>query len=282
MLNPDIFTDMDCVRVERRRSRLIFAAIASFLMMLGFAATYVWAERSGRAELMRSSNERLHSALSRLEREIDTFDILPLTVAMDNQVISFLASKDHSSQREEIGTYLAKLNAAAGTLQVYLIDTGGTVVASSNWKDSTGFVGRNVSYRPYVQNAKPGVVTSHYGIGTTANAPGYYLATAVEQDGVRVGTIAVKIDLEQLERDWLNGMDQLMFLADANRVVVLSSREAWKYHSLGPLTAAKIAELNKTRQYNSHVLNALSWNASPPNEDGTMFVTVGDAEETRT
>lgn len=281
MFDPDIFTDMDCTRRERRRSFVMFATAVALVMLLGFVATYLSAERAGRHDLMAASNDQLHRAFTKFEREIDKLGILPLTMAMDQRVGSFLAATDRGAQAGEINHYLATLNMAAGTLQIYLIDAGGTVIASSNWKDSSSFVGRNISYRPYVQNAKAGSVTGYYGIGTTANTPGYYLATAVERDGVRVGTVAVKLDLEQLEHDWLNGMDQLMFMTDANRVIVLSSRAAWKYHSLGPLDAAKIAELNQTQQYNSHVMDALDWQVRPRHADGTLFVTVGDGQETR-
>ncbi|MDG5496216.1 ATP-binding protein [Niveispirillum sp. BGYR6] len=281
MFDPDIFTDMDCTRMERRRSFLLFVAAVALSMLLGFFATYLWAEHDGRHDLMAASNDQLHRAFAKFEREIDKLGILPLTVAMDQRVGSFLAAADRGAQVSEINQYLATLNMAAGTLQVYLVDAGGTVIASSNWADSSSFVGRNISYRPYVQNAKAGSVTGYYGIGTTANTPGYFLATAVERDGVRIGTVAVKLDLEQLEHDWLNGMDQLMFMTDANRVIVLSSRAAWKYHSLGPLDAAKIAELNQTQQYNSHVMDALDWQAQAPHADGTLFVTVGDGQETR-
>lgn len=282
LLDPDIFTEMDCVRRQRRRSVLTFFTVVVLSMALAFVGTYIWAEQRGRAALKDFGNDQLESAISRLEREIDKFGIQPLTIAMDANVAAFLESSDRSSQSATMGDYLARVNAAAGALQTYLIDPNGLIIASSNWGGERSFVGRNISYRPYFQKAVPGSVTGYYGIGTTGNTPGYYLATAVEMNGKRLGVVAIKLDLEQLEDDWLSGMDQLMLMTDSNRVVVLSSREEWKYHSLGPLIPQKQEELNQTQQYNSHVMNALSWQASAPNSDGSQFVSIGDGDGTRT
>ncbi|WP_429932750.1 sensor histidine kinase [Agrobacterium vitis] len=282
MLDLNIFSDMDCVRYQRRRGMMLFALIAALLMAIGFVATYVWCERSARAALTGVSSEQLHQAITRIEREIDKSGILPLTVAMDNDVASFMQSSDRGQAIDAMGSHLAQLNTAAGTQQLYLVDSGGTVIASSNWRDSNSFVGRNISYRPYVQTAQVGKITGYYGIGTTGNAPGYYLATAVERDGIRLGVVAVKIDLKQIEADWLNGLDQPTIMTDANRVVVLSSRQDWKYHSLGPLAPEKLAEMNRTQQYNRHIMDALSWKTDEANPDGTVFVKVGDANTTAT
>ncbi len=276
MLDPAIFTDMECVRRERRRSMLIFLIIAMLLTTFGFLAVYAWAERRGRAELTTFGDDQLHFAITRLEREIGKYGILPLTLAMDRDVGAFMVASNRAGRLDAMGNYLARFNAAAGTMQAYLIGPDGVVIASSNWKDPTSFVSRNISYRPYFQDAKAGTVTGYYGIGTTGNKPGYYLATAVESGGRRVGVVAIKIDLEQLENDWLSGTDQLMLMTDSNRVVVLSSRKEWKYHSLGTLAPQKLEELNQTQQYNRHVMDALSWQSSSPDAESGVFVTVED------
>lgn len=281
MLDPDIFTEMDCVQRQRRRGVLAFLILTLFFTATGFFAAYFWAERRGLAELTLQGERQLDRAITRLERETDKYGILPLTIAMDSDVIAFMQSDDRRSRINAMDRYLSRLNDAAKTLQVFLIDPAGVVIASSNWEDETSYVGRNISYRPYFQRAGPNAVNGYYAIGTTDKVAGYYLATAVEVDGKRIGVAAIKLDLGQLEKDWFTGVDQLMLMTDANRIVVLSSNERWKYHSLGPLSPQKLAELNETQQYNRHVMGALSWEPSQPNNDGSMIVTAGHENETR-
>jgi two-component system C4-dicarboxylate transport sensor histidine kinase DctB len=281
MLDPDIFTEMDCVRRQRRRGFLTFMVLTLFFTASGFFATYFWAQRHGLAELTRQGGSQLDGAISRLEREIDKHGTLPLTIAMDHDVIAFMQSRDRRSRINAMDRYLSRLNDVARTRQVFLIDLAGKVIASSNWGDETSYVGRSISYRPYFQRARPDVVNGYYAIGTTDKIAGYYLATAVEVDGKRVGVAAIKLDLGQLEKDWFTGVDQLMLMTDANRIVVLSSNDGWRYHSLGPLPPQKIEELNETQQYNRHVMGALSWTPSQATGDGGMIVTAGLGNETR-
>lgn len=279
--NPGIFADMECVRDQRRRNFYVFLVVAAIVTILAFAVAYVWEERRGRTDLQVLGSEHLNGAISRLEREIGKYGVLPLTIAMDRDVSSFLENPDKAGRTDAMNEYLARLNNAAGTMQAYIIDPTGRVVASSNWKEPTSFLSRNLSYRPYFQNARADSVTGYYGIGTTANAPGYFLATAIERAGFRIGVVAIKIDLEQLEIDWLGGLDQLTMMTDSNRVIVLSSRRGWKYHSLGELAPAKLEELNRSRQYNGYVMHALQWHPLAAASDGAQFMEIGDATGVR-
>lgn len=276
LLDPGIFADMACVQRHHRRDSLIFLAIAAVLAALGFWLAYAWNEGRGLAALKLAGDQELQRTIARMEREIDKYGILPIAIATDRDVAAFLQSRARSeAAAEAMNSYLARLNLAAGAEQSYLIDPDGTVAAASNWREATSFVGRNIAYRPYFQNARPGTLSGYYGIGTTGNTAGYYLATAIEVDGRRVGVVAVKIDLAQLERDWLGGLDQHVLMSDANGVVVLSSQPDWKYRSLGPLDPELLARINETQQYNRHILDPLTWRATKRFADDSMLVEAG-------
>jgi two-component system C4-dicarboxylate transport sensor histidine kinase DctB len=283
VLDPDVFADMDCVLHHRRRDLLVFLLVTWALAALGFWLTYSWNEQRALAAMKASSDRELQRTVSRLEREIDKYGILPFAIATDRDVSAFLQSGDRSSgARDAMSSYLARLNTIAGAEQTYLIDPGGEISASSNWREATSFVGRNISYRPYFQEARAGKLSGYYGIGTTGNTPGYYLATAIEAEGRRIGVVAIKIDLGQLERDWLGGTDQPVLVSDSNRIIVLSSRPDWKYLSLGPLDPAKITQLDETQQYNRHIPGALAWRPIDYLADDSMLLVAGDQNGTRT
>ena len=194
----------------------------------------------------------------RLERDIDKYGLVPLTAALDHEVIAYLLQAQNHSSIEPITRYLRALNDSVGALRTYLIDPHGTIIATSDAHHIYGFVGRNISYRPYVQNAAPGKLTVYYGVGTTENVSGYYLSTAVSSGQRRLGVVALKITLDQLEHLWLHA-DQRVLLSDANGVVVLSSEPRWKYAVLGPFKARLQQMLDATQQYNRHRLHDVGW-----------------------
>ena len=56
----------------------------------------------------------------------------------------------------------------------------------------------------------------------------------------------VKLNLENLEKRWVQGADKVM-LADEHGVIFLSSMRDWKYKTLAPLSPAVVEEINRTR-----------------------------------
>lgn len=283
VLEPDVFADMACVLRHRRFDALCFILATASLVLVSFWLTYVWTVNQQLETLKTLGDQRLQQSITRLDKETNKFGILPLTLALDSNVVAFLNTPDNSSDSVlAMNKYLARLNLAAGTLQTFLIDPHGRILSSSNWEEKTSFIGRDISYRPYFQNARPGKTTSYYAIGTTGNAAGYFLATEIEKDGRRIGVVAVKIDLEQIGDDWVSGTERPMLMYDANNIIVLSSRKDWAYHSLGALAPEKVAELNHTQQYNQHIFASLDWQALPAMDDGSALVKVTDQNSTHT
>ncbi|AQW31611.1 sensor histidine kinase [Ralstonia syzygii subsp. celebesensis] len=137
------------------------------------------------------------------------------------------------------------------------------------------FIGRDLSYRPYVQRAKAGHVEGYYAVGTTGNTAGYYLATAVENNGRRLGTVATKIGLDRLEHYWLGGIERRVVVLDENGVVVLSSRPEWKGRVTRALTDGQRQHLYDTQQYNRAPLATLVWQRVAPAFGEKRFVRVG-------
>lgn len=281
LLDPATYADLDCVRHFRRRGLIGSILVTLVIAVAGFCLAYLQAERSGVDALRAKAEAQLTRFIGRLEREIDKFGILPLTVSMNRDVIDFLQAPQKPGAVDAMNRYLANLNRSAGTAHAYLIDPTGVIVASSNWNQPPSFLGRDISYRPYFQQATAGTVSGYYGIGTTGNASGYYLATAVEQDGQRLGVIAVKIGLEQLERDWLEDVEQPVIVSDSNNVVILSSRPDWKFHTLGPIDPALAARVLENQQYNRHSLEPLAWAPTNRLADGSFYVRMSEATGSR-
>ncbi len=83
----------------------------------------------------------------------------------------------------------------------------------------------------------------------TTGEPGYFLSQAIRDDSGHVlGLIAIKIALQELEREWLQTPD-IVLASDAHGVVFLASQDAWRYRLLQPLSDEERRELKATQQY---------------------------------
>lgn len=283
---PVLYPELDCALRQRHtlRANYVFVIASIIAAICGFLLTSQITTRSGLESLNTHGDLELRRAVNRLEREIEKFAVLPVALSIDKSVEDFFRNDGENSEdtTEAMNAALLKLNDAAGAKQVYLINPQGRVIASSNAHDKDSFVGRDLSYRPYFRDSNVRLVNRYYGIGTTANTPGYYLSTALEERGRRLGVVVMKIGLEALERDWINGTDQLMMLSDENKIVVLSSHADWKYHSLGPIAPDRLAQINETQQYNHHVTEQLVWREQEHFANGGVTLLAGTPGRTRT
>ena len=83
-------------------------------------------------------------------------------------------------------------------------DTGvsGRVQATRNWRDADSFLGEDLSFRAYFQDAVRGEPGRFYGIGSTTGEAGYYLAHGLEEHGKIIGVAVIKVRLDTLEERW--------------------------------------------------------------------------------
>ncbi len=79
---------------------------------------------------------------------------------------------------------------------MYLLDTNGRVLATSNWSDPDSYLGEDLSFRAYWQDAMKGKPGRFYGIGSTRGEPGYYLAHGLVHGGRIIGVAVVKVKMD--------------------------------------------------------------------------------------
>lgn len=143
---------------------------------------------------------------------------------------------------------LADIRRRTGADVIYLLQPDGTTQVASNWAQADSFVHRNFAFRPYYREAMQGRLARFFGLGTTSIKRGYYFASAVKEGSRIIGVLVVKVDLEHIERLWGNSPEQLLVI-DNYGVVILSSREDWRFHSSRPLSAAERDEIHANIPY---------------------------------
>lgn len=143
---------------------------------------------------------------------------------------------------------LADIRRRTGADVIYLLQPDGTTQVASNWAQADSFVHRNFAFRPYYREAMQGHLARFFGLGTTSIKRGYYFASAVKEGSRIIGVLVVKVDLEHIERLWGNSPEQLLVI-DNYGVVILSSREDWRFHASRPLSAAERDEIHANIPY---------------------------------
>lgn len=238
----------------------------------GFGAYYV-AQQLGIAELQATGLHRLDLYTASLEREIGKYAFLPGTLGLERDVVNLLKHPADSRQAPQVNAYLEELNERAGTLSIYVIDTAGQVVASSNWRRPDSFIGEDLSFRPYFREAIDHSNGRFFGIGTTRGEPGYYLASTLTDDSRTIGVAVIKVSLEQLEKTWTT-VEAPVMVNDENGVVILGSVADWKFTTLRPLNEKTRSAFDQTQQYNRRALKPLGLKEISELDHGARLVSI--------
>lgn len=230
--------------------------LCTFIVAGACAGAYQMSRRMGLADLQTTGRHRLDLYAASLEREIGKYAFFPATLELETEVLGLLESATDTPRANAVNTYLERLSERAGTLSIYVLDATGIVRAASNWRRNDSFIGENLTFRRYVQDALNTGSGRFFGIGTTRGEPGLYLSSALAAGGRTLGVAVVKVSLEQLEKSW-STVEAPVLVADENGVVILSSVADWKFTTLRPLDDATRAAFDRSQQYNRRALQPL-------------------------
>ncbi|NQD92647.1 sensor histidine kinase [Pseudomonas sp. CrR25] len=230
---------------------ILLGLFASVWLGGRYAEQRLWQERSiearGQLQLYAQS---IHTLVER-------FRSVPEVLALDSDIKSLLHQPDDRRLRDQLNRRLERLNAAAGSNVLYLLDRDGETLAASNWRDWSSFVGNNYAFRPYFQDAVRQSSGRYFAVGVTTGIPGYFLSHVVRaDDGTVLGVLVVKLELEELQREWA-GQAGVLLVADSYSVVILSNRPAWRFRALSELDEQARAELVEVRKYAEQALQPL-------------------------
>ena len=254
------------------RHLTIFLLLLALMGLSGFGAHRI-AQRLGLSELQATGLHRLDLYTASLEREIGKYAFLPGTLGLERDVLDLLRHPAGNKLTPQVNAYLEQLNERAGTLSIYVIDTAGHVVATSNWRRADSFLGEDLSFRPYFRDAIDSGSGRFFGIGTTRGEPGYYLASTLVDDSKTLGVAVIKVSLEQLEKSW-STVEAPAMVSDENGVVILGSVADWKFTTLRPLDEATRRAFDQTQQYNRRALKPLGLKEISELDHGARLVSI--------
>lgn len=225
------------------------------------AAAYAGHElalQTGLSRLREAADHRLDMLATGLEADLARYDYLPALLDMTTVVPALLEAPGDPLLRDAANRYLNGVNATVGAEMLYVLDRSGVSLAASDWDQPGTTIGQDLSFRPYVSDAVHQGRGRFYGVGITSRKPGYYLSYALRHGGGVRGVAAVKINIEEVENVWRK-LPGHVLLVDERGVVILSTRDEWKYRPVAPLDAAQRAEVQRSRPYGDAPLDPLGW-----------------------
>ncbi len=164
---------------------------------------------------------------------------------------------------------------------IYVMDTTGNTIASSNWQAGDSFVGHNYRFRPYFRQAMTDNIGHYIAKGVTSQKVGQYLSCPVKINGKVIGAVVVKVNFERLQRRaeklWLRDQD-IMFIADERGVIFISPFRELRFKTILPMSGDVRRSIEKSRQYGAKI-TPIIMSARKSDVDGLYFVKFKDIRD---
>ncbi|AIL60268.1 ATP-binding protein [Pseudomonas alkylphenolica] len=235
-----------------RLGLIIFFILAGTLFTAGWAMHH--AKRQSMVEDAGRASQQLGLYANSLHTLIERYRALPAVLALDPELISALSGPVTEQVQDALNRKLERINGAANSSTLELLDRTGLAVAASNWRLPSTYVGSNYGFRPYFKQTRSQGSGRFYAVGVTSGVPGYFLSSAVQDEHGRfLGAMVVKLEFPELEREWRQGND-ILLVSDARGIIFIANQDGWRYRQLKPLSSADHAELAATRQYDKQQL----------------------------
>lgn len=214
------------------------------------------AQRAVAAEQERLVNLARLTASS-YQRQVDKFRLVATTLSSDPDVAQLLdvRTRDAASRLNE---RLANLSTTLDASVIYLLDDGGTTIASSNWRQPDSFLNENYGFRDYFKQAIARGAWEQFALGTRSGVPGLFVARRVDTRARSRGVIVVKIRFDRLEKEWASSTGAA-FVANGQGVILVSSKPEWRFQTIGKLNNAEQTRLRTQVEFGDQLLvqNAL-------------------------
>ena len=181
---------------NRRKAVILFLSLA-FVVCAGILGFRV-SEHFSLASLRAKVGNELDLLAAAIDGSVTRLAPIPSVVELNGDVIHLLrvGATEHPSLQDTTNRFLEKLNARIDGLAVFVLDTHGIVVASSDWIYSDNLLGKNLTYRPFFQAAVSGTPYRQFAIDPARDEPGYFFAHPIRdenQDWKVIGVAVVKV-----------------------------------------------------------------------------------------
>ncbi|WP_354691996.1 ATP-binding protein [Phytobacter sp. RSE-02] len=239
----------------KKKNQILWILLAfSLAVVLWFSYYNFRVDFKSQTDILTS---HLYQQGQELTFDISRYEFIPLSLSFDNNITESLRNSGENSTFGDINSRLKMLQTRIGAQAIFVVNSQGNIVFSSDAEASDSLVGHNVKYRPYFQRVKAGLTEHYFGVGTTHDVPGYYQSNGYFSGNEKLGAVVVKVDINDLLKNIQPGQENI--LLDQAGVIVSTRHAAWLYHSLTKLPAHTLSEVNKEHKYLSTAISPLAF-----------------------
>ncbi len=129
---------------------------------------------------------------------------------------------------------------------IYMLNTAGDCIASSNWNTPQSPIGLNFAERDFFKRNKLGQSGMQYAVGKKTRIPGVFFATPIILNGKFMGSIVAKADVPNLSF-LFSQFDA--FVTDSYGVVILARNKSLEMHAMPGATISDVPEQQRLTRY---------------------------------
>lgn len=228
------------------RRAMVAALTVCAVVFAIFVSDRLTAERAVTAEHERLTNVARLIASS-YQRQVDKFRLVATTLSADSDVARLLDTRKPVSA-SRLNERLASLSTALDASVIYLLDSQGITIASSNWRQPDSFLNDNYQFRDYFRQALAKGEWEEFALGSRSRIPGLYVARRVNTGAQSRGVIVVKIRFDQLESEWARSVGAA-FVANGQGIILVSSVPEWRFQTTRRLRIIEQGRLSKKIEF---------------------------------
>jgi len=248
------------VALPRPHRPLGIAVVLLLLLAVGLL-TYRASERAGLSQMRAEASHQLDILAAAIDSEVTRHASIPSAVELNPDVLALLRApaERQDTLQPAANRFLQQLNDHLGGPAIFVLDTRGQVMASSDWIFSDNLLGSDVSYMPFFRSAVSGTPARHYAVDKVRHEPGYFFALPIrdeQQEWKVIGVAVVKSSLREIERRWL-GQEAPALIVDSNGIVLLASPPEWRYATLQTQSRVALEQVSR-EQFAGQTVGAVS------------------------
>ncbi|MER8648185.1 ATP-binding protein [Mesorhizobium sp. M0586] len=230
-----------------RRAWLLFAAIALVIVATALTGAGLYSRRAEVAALAAQGRTDANLKVALLRAVLESPRALPLLLSEDQQVHDALQNKG-AVTIDVLNRKLEGLVSGTKASVLYVTGVDGFAIASSNWRETTSFVGNDYGFRAYFSGAMQSRTAEYFALGNTSKRPGLYISRRVGNAAAPLGVVVVKMEFDQLEADW-HEANRPAYVSDDHGVVLITSVPSWRFMTTAPLAGPAAAAIRSSQQF---------------------------------
>jgi two-component system, NtrC family, C4-dicarboxylate transport sensor histidine kinase DctB len=215
----------------------------------------VFARQAAVTEINTEARDASELLASSLGRELEQYRLASRLLAQDSDAVRLLEG-ERGTRLSDFNQRLESLSESMGAAAIYLLDTGGTTLAASNWRKRESFVGQNYAFRAYFREAMRTGSHEQFALGNTTGRPGLYIARQLVRAGRPVGVIVAKVEMDSLEAEWRQAR-VTAFATNSYGVILVSSVPEWRFDTIRRIDPAAQQRMLNEVEYGTRPLSML-------------------------